>query len=183
MSKIQVKNERVIKAQPEKVYDVIKDYKAKRPLFLTPNFLDYQVEKGGKGDGTVVSYRLQAARRERPYRMQVSEVAPGQSIQERDTNSSLVTTWTVTPVENGQQTKVSIVTDWEGGQGVGGFFERTFAPTGLHRIYDRMLDYLTTMVQPEGAVSVPQKGKSPVPLLVLAAGVVVGIAVVRKLQK
>ena len=181
MGKIQVKNERVINAQPSKVYDVLKDYKEKRPLFLTPNFLDYQVEKGGSGDGTIVSYRLQAARRERPYHIKVNEVVKGQAIQERDTNSSLVTTWSVSPVESG--TRVSVVTDWEGGQGVGGFFERTFAPLGLHRIYDRMLDQLTSLVQPDGAVSIPQKSGSPVPLLLLAAGVVVGIAVVRKLQK
>jgi hypothetical protein len=184
MSKIEVKNERVVNAQPEKVYDVIKDYKEKRPLFLTPNFLDYQVEQGGKGDGTVVRYRLHAARRERPYRIQVNEAVKGQVLQERDTNSSLVTTWTVSPLESGQQSRVSIATEWEGGQGVGGFFERTFAPLGLHRIYDQMLDQLTALVQPAGAVSVPQKKSgSPVPLVVLAAGVVVGIAVVRKLQK
>jgi len=182
MSKIQVKNERVVNAKPEEVYDVIKDYKEKRPLFLTPNFLDYQVEQGGKGDGTVVQYRLQAARRERPYRMRVNEPVRGQVIQERDANSSLVTTWMVSPLEGGQQSKVSIVTDWEGGQGVGGFFERTFAPLGLHRIYDRMLDQLTPLVGDESAA---QKGGVPVPVLLLAAGVacVVGIAIIRKLPK
>ncbi len=183
MSKIEVKNERVVNAQPAKVYDVIKDYKEKRPLFLTPNFLDYQVEQGGNGDGTVVRYRLHAARRERPYHIQVNEAVKGQVIQERDTNSSLVTTWTVSPLESGQQSRVSVATEWEGGQGVGGFFERTFAPLGLHRIYDQMLDQLTALVQPAGAVSVAQKNSSLVPLGLLAAGVVVGIAVLRKVQK
>jgi hypothetical protein len=103
MSKIQVKSERVVNAKPQEVFDVIKDYKEKRPLFLTPNFLDYQVEKGGKGDGTIVRYRLHAARRERPYRMQVSEPVKGQAIQERDTNSSLVTTWMVAPLSTIKQ--------------------------------------------------------------------------------
>ncbi|GCE19936.1 hypothetical protein KDK_37360 [Dictyobacter kobayashii] len=40
---------------------------------LTPNFIDYTVEKGGKGSGTVISYLLQAANRERAYRMRVDE--------------------------------------------------------------------------------------------------------------
>jgi hypothetical protein len=185
MSKIQVKSERVVNAKPEAVYDVIKDYKEKRPLFLTPNFLDYQVEKGGSGDGTVVNYRLQAARRERPYRMQVNELVKGQAIQERDANSSLVTTWMVAPIVGGQQSKVSVVTDWEGGQGVGGFFERTFAPLGLSRIYDRMLDQLTPLVQSDTSVNVAQKRGPSVPVLLVAAGAacVVGIAIIRKVSK
>jgi hypothetical protein len=185
MSKIQVKSERVVNAKPEEVFDVIKDYKEKRPLFLTSNFLDYQVEKGGKGDGTVVRYRLQAAKRERPYRMQVNELVKGQAIQERDTNSSLVTTWMVSPLEGGRQSKVSVVTDWEGGKGVGGFFERTFAPLGLSRIYDHMLDQLTPLVQPGTSIEPAQKRIPVVPVALVAAGAVcvVGIAVIRKLSK
>ena len=35
-------------------------------------------------------------------------------------------------------------TEWQGGRGVGGFFERTFAPVGLRRIYGEMLDRLAT---------------------------------------
>jgi hypothetical protein len=37
---------------------------------------------------------------------------------------------------------VSVTTDWEGGSGVGGFFERTFAPMGLRGIYTEMLNRL-----------------------------------------
>ncbi len=155
MSRVIVTSERTVEASPEAVYEVLSDYKSKRPLMLTENFLDYRVEQGGRGTGTVVSYRLRAANRERPYKIRVDEALEGQVLTERDSNSSLVTTWTLSPQDSGSQTNVRIVTEWEGGSGVRGFFERTFAPLGLRRIYRNMLDLLAFIVQP---VSKPGSG-------------------------
>src|SRR5260370_7256492 len=148
MSHISAKSERVIAARPEDVYDVLADYENKRPEMLTPNFLDYAVEKGGHGSGTVVRYRLHAANRERPYHMRVDEAVKGQMLVERDTNSSLVTTWKLFPLHDGRYTKVSVATEWEGGRGIGGFFERTFAPLGLPPIYNPIPPFLTPQVPP-----------------------------------
>ena len=150
MAHIYVKSEKVVNANPADVYTAISDYKEKRPELLTPNFVDYKVEKGGRGDGTVVSYRLHAARRDRPYHVQVKEPVKGQVLTENDTNSSLVTTWSVTPLEDGQRSLVRVATEWEGGQGVGGFFERVFAPLGVRGIYNRVLDQLSTTVPTTG---------------------------------
>lgn len=147
MAQVHAQSERVIAARPEEVYATLIDYQHKRPAILTPNFLDYTVESGGNGEGTVIRYRLQAAGRERPYHIQVSEPVKGKVITEKDTNSSLLTTWTLTPVQNGQQTKVQIASEWEGAGGIGGFFEKTFAPKGLQRIYDQMLAQLAQEVQ------------------------------------
>ncbi len=150
MAHIYVKSEKVVNANPADVYTAISDYKEKRPDLLTPNFVDYKVEKGGRGDGTVVSYRLHAARRDRPYHVQVKEPVKGQVLTENDTNSSLVTTWSVTPLEDGQRSLVRVATEWEGGQGVNGFFERVFAPLGVRGIYNRVLDQLSTSVPTTG---------------------------------
>jgi uncharacterized membrane protein/uncharacterized protein YndB with AHSA1/START domain len=147
MSRVYAHSERLITARPEEVYAALIDYQNKRPYILTSNFLDYRVEEGGMGEGTVIRYRLQAAGRERPYHMRVAESVKGQMLTERDTNSSLVTTWTLTPVNNGQQTNVRLASEWTGGSGIGGFFERTFAPLGLRRIYADMLSQLAQMVQ------------------------------------
>ena len=149
MSRVTAQSERVIEAPPQEVYAALIDYQNTRPAMLTPNFLDYTVEKGGVGEGTEISYRLQAGGRERPYRMQVTETVKGQTVTEKDLNSSLSTTWTLTPVQSGRATKVQITTSWEGGSGIGGFFERTFAPMGLRRIYDQMLSQLAQTVQNE----------------------------------
>jgi len=37
---------------------------------------------------------------------------------------------------------VTIESSWDGATGIGGYFEGVFAPRGLRRIYDRMLERL-----------------------------------------
>lgn len=148
MSHIFVRSERIIGAKPGEVFKALSDYETRRPRILPPNYVEYGVAKGGQGNGTVIHYRLQAAGRSRPYEMSVEETVKGQVLTERDKGSSLVTRWSVLPVEDGQKSKVSVESDWEGGKGVGGFFERTFAPLGLRNIYRDILIALALMVQP-----------------------------------
>jgi hypothetical protein len=40
-----------------------------------------------------------------------------------------------------------VSTTWQGATGVGGFFERTFAPKGLNRIHDELLAALAAQVE------------------------------------
>jgi hypothetical protein len=58
----------------------------------------------------------------------------------------MVTSWTVTPAGEGRS-KVVTTTIWKGAGGIGGFFERTFAPKGLNRIYDAVLARLAGEVE------------------------------------
>ncbi len=146
MAHIHVESERVINARPDAVYEYLADYRDKRPRILTPNFEGYTVTKGGRGAGTVVTYVLHAGRRQRPYELQVSEEGTPRALVERDARSSLVTRWQVAPVGEGTQSRVNVTTEWEGGSGMGGFFERTFAPMGLRSIYSAMLDRLAREV-------------------------------------
>jgi hypothetical protein len=142
MSRIHVEAERVIDAPPTEVYAFLADYAQRHARILTSNFHEYGVEQGGVGAGTVVHYRLHAAGRERPYRMQIEEPEKGRELRERDTNSSLVTTWTVDQGAAPGQSRVHVATEWEGSSGMGGFFERAFAPMGLRGIYTEMLNRL-----------------------------------------
>jgi hypothetical protein len=145
MAHIYVKSEKVVNANPANVYSVLSDYREQRPHMLPPNFVDYKVERGGHGEGTEVSYRLHVARRERPYHMRIKEPVKGKVITENDTNSSLVTTWTLLPLDDSQRTMVRVATEWEGGRGLRGFFERTFAPLGVRRLYGYLLNQLSTI--------------------------------------
>ncbi len=147
MGQVVAQAERLVAASPQRVRAFLADYRNNRPSILPPeHFLDYHVEQGGDGAGTVISYRLRAGGRERPYRMRVEEPAVGGPLVERDTQSSLVTTWTLTPVEGGERTLVSLTSTWEGAGGIGGFFERMFAPRALRRIYDEVLERLSAAV-------------------------------------
>ena len=150
MSTITVQTSRAIAAKPEDVYAFLRDYR-KRPQILTPNFLDYTVEEGGEGAGTLIRYRLLAARRERAYQMRVDEPVEGRVLRESDTGSTLVTTWTVSPGAGAQGTTAGLASKWQGGTGIGGFMERTFAPIGLRRIYGEMLARLAQAMQSERA--------------------------------
>jgi hypothetical protein len=116
---------------------------------LTPNFLNYTLEKGGQGQGTIIRYRLHAANRERDYCLNIDEPVKGKIITERDSNSSLVNTWTISPLSDGTRTRVSIINEWEGGSGVKGFFERTFAPLGLKSIYGQILGMVSLLASGE----------------------------------
>ncbi|GHE98303.1 polyketide cyclase [Amycolatopsis deserti] len=144
MAKVTASAERTIDAPAEKVRALVADYAETRPKILTEHYRDYEVVEGGTGAGTKAKWKLQAtSKRVRDVAASVSEPAAG-TLVETDANSSMVTTWTVRPA--GERSVVRIETSWEGAGGIGGFFEKTFAPGGLRRIYDGVLGKLAELV-------------------------------------
>jgi hypothetical protein len=133
MGTIHVSSEQEVGAPAEVVYSYLADMRNHHPRFLPPAFSNFEVESGGVGAGTIIKYTLTAGGRTRQYRSQVAEPEPGRVLTESDTNSSAVTTFTVTP--HGESSVVKIATTWQGAGGIGGFFERTFAPRVLRGIY------------------------------------------------
>jgi hypothetical protein len=119
------------------------------PKFLPPAFSDFRVESGGVGAGTVTRFTVNAGRRSRAYRMQVAEPEPGRVLTEADTGSSLLTRFTVTP--QGANARVQIETTWEGAGGIGGFFERRFAPRVMQGIYADELERLNAYASERAA--------------------------------
>jgi hypothetical protein len=133
MAQLQVAEERAIAAPADRVYQYIADFREHHHRFLPPAFSDFAVEQGGVGAGTIIRFKLTAGGRTREARSQVAEPEPGRVLTESDLNSSLVTTFTVTP--EGAGCRVRIETTWQGAGGIGGFFERLFAPRVLRRLY------------------------------------------------
>ena len=132
MAKVEASAERTIDAPAGQVYGYLADMH-QHPRFLPPAFSDFKVEEGGVGAGTVTSFAVTAGGRTRNYRMRVAEPEPGRTLVESDANSSLVNTFNVEP--QGDKSLVRISTKWDGASGIGGFFERTFAPRALHRMF------------------------------------------------
>jgi len=120
-------------APADVVYGYLADMRDHHPKFLPPAFSDFQVESGGVGAGTVARYKMTAGGRTREYRMQVAEPDPGRVITESDMNSTAVTTFTVSPQDGASLVRIS--TAWDGASGIGGVFERMFAPRVLRAIY------------------------------------------------
>ncbi|MGW7576235.1 SRPBCC family protein [Streptomyces sp. NPDC054765] len=145
MGQVEATTQREIAADPEDVFDALADYSGTRRQLLPEHFSEYEVREGGDGKGTLVHWKLQAtSKRVRDCLLEVDEPTDGQLV-EKDRNSSMVTTWVVTPAGE-KRAKVVVTTTWQGASGVGGFFERTFAPKGLARIYDALLDNLAAQV-------------------------------------
>ena len=141
MSQVVATTEREVAAPADRVREALADYAGTRPRILPEQFSDYRVESGGSGAGTRAGWRF-AATSKRVREQSVEVTAPdAATLVETDRNSSMVTRWTVTPA-GADRSKVAVRTTWDGAGGVGGFFERTFAPKGLRRVYDRMLESL-----------------------------------------
>jgi uncharacterized protein YndB with AHSA1/START domain len=141
MGQVVATAERVVRAPAERVLTALADYAGTRPRLLPEQFSDYRVEAGGQGAGTRVHWRFAAtSKRVRDQLITVTRPTPD-TIVESDANSSMVTTWTVAPTGDGAST-VRARTTWTGATGIGGFFERTFAPKGLRRVYEEMLGRL-----------------------------------------
>lgn len=145
MAQVTARTARTIDAPADRVRAALADYETVRPTILTEQYRDYRVESGGQGAGTRAHWILQATKsRQRDQLVEVSVPAEDRIV-EKDANSSMVTTWTVTPAGDGRS-EVSVETTWNGAGGIGGFFERTFAPRGLARIHDGVLSKLDAAV-------------------------------------
>ncbi|CAN3131317.1 SRPBCC family protein [Mycobacterium sp. smrl_JER01] len=149
MGQVSASSTVLIDADPATVLGAVADYQAMRPKILSDHYSGYQVLEGGQGAGTVAEWTLQATKsRSRTVKAEV-DVA-GRTVIEKDANSSMVTNWTVAPA--GPGSSVTVKTSWTGAGGIGGFFEKTFAPIGLRKIQAEVLGNLKREV--EGTVGV-----------------------------
>ncbi len=101
-------------------------------------------------------FKVTAGGRTREYHMTVDEPEPGRVLRESDQESSLITKFTVDPAVSGASL-VQISTTWQGAGGIGGFFERTFAPRAMRALYEDELQRLDTYAREQQA-SVKQAG-------------------------
>ncbi|WP_320773392.1 SRPBCC family protein [Streptomyces sp. CRN 30] len=146
MAQVEATTERIVAGDADTVFDTLADYSGTRAKLLPEHFSEYEVREGGDGEGTLVHWKLQAtSKRVRDCLLEVSEPTDGELV-EKDRNSSMVTTWRVTPAGEGRS-RVTVHTVWNGAGGIGGFFEKTFAPKGLSRIYDTVLANLAAEVE------------------------------------
>ena len=147
MGQVVATAERVVRAPVDRVRSALADYEGTRSRVLPEQFSGYRVESGGRGAGTRVAWRFAAtSKRVRDQLVEVGQPDPD-TLVETDTRSSMVTTWTLHPADAGLTT-VRVRTTWNGAGGIGGFFERTFAPKGLRRVYEELLSRLDREVAP-----------------------------------
>ncbi|MGQ4618502.1 SRPBCC family protein [Nocardia sp. R7R-8] len=128
-----------VAADPQRALEAIADYDTVRPRILSSHYRDYKVVEGGKGAGTVAEWTLQATQK-RSRNVHAVVTVSDSIVTERDSNSSLVNTWTVTP--EGAGSRITLRTTWKGAGGIAGIFEGIFAPLGLKKIQAEVLGNL-----------------------------------------
>lgn len=149
MSGITVRIEHDCAASPADTFAALADYSGVRKQILPAEITDFTVLSGGTGAGTRFTYDLHATKKRiRHVDAAVSEPEAGRHLLETDGNSTLTVLWQVTPAGSGS--KVGATVSWEGAGGIGGFFERTFAPLGIRRIYTAELENLAAVLSRSG---------------------------------
>jgi carbon monoxide dehydrogenase subunit G len=144
MGQVSASSTVLINAEPDAVLTAVADYQTVRPKILPSQYSGYQVLEGGQGAGTVATWKLQATK-SRVRDVKASVDVAGKTVIEKDANSTMVTNWTVAPAGTGST--VTVKTSWKGAGGIGGFFERTFAPLGLRKIQADVLENLKSELE------------------------------------
>jgi Polyketide cyclase / dehydrase and lipid transport len=149
MGQIRVKVSAVINALPEDVYASIADYKHGHPNILPKEYYDLQVERGGYGAGTIIRFKTKHFGLVRELYQQVSEPDPGHVLIEQDIDSQqqVVTTFTVTPVNQAQQALVEISTTMQPSPGLTGLVERILVSPMSTRVFRQELKLLEAFAQ------------------------------------
>jgi hypothetical protein len=125
-----------IAAPPDDIYAVLSDYHDGHPHILPPQYFpSLTVEQGGQGAGTIFRVCTRALGQERTYRMQVEEPEPGRVLVEHDPDAGVVTTFTITPLEDGSGSQVQIATEWHTPDGLAGLVERLVTPPIMRHIF------------------------------------------------
>jgi hypothetical protein len=135
---------RDIRAPSELVYKLIADYRNTHPLILPKGyFLSLQVEEGGVGAGTIVSFTMRILGRTQNFRSLITEPQPGRLLVETDIRSETPTSFQVMPVQAGSLTHVTIFTELRGRN----WIEALLAKPILEKIYRQELELLAQLAE------------------------------------
>lgn len=139
----------VVEAPAEMVYAIVADYREGHPQILPRKyFTALEVERGGRGEGTVIRFRMRLLGRERNFRAAITEPEPGRVLAETNLDDGgAVTSFVVDPYERGRHSRVTIITELRSAAGLYGLAERFLTTTLLRRIYTLELKLLAALAE------------------------------------
>src|SRR3954452_19202561 len=122
MATVRATAERSIPAGASDVFAVLADPERRREI-LPEAYHDVTVVSSDSAPAStghsLVTYTLHAGGRQRDYQVAIVPAEPDRLVRDEDALSSLRTEWALTP--EGERTRVTATTTWEGAGGVGGF--------------------------------------------------------------
>jgi hypothetical protein len=138
----------LIDAPPKLVYDILADYRDGHPLILPKNyFVSLDVEKGGVGAGTIISFQMRIFGKMQTFRAAITEPQPGRVLLESDLEGTASTTsFIVDARDQNRSCEVTIATERMAERsGLLGALERFLAISFLQRIYRAELTLLSEL--------------------------------------
>jgi hypothetical protein len=142
ISKITVQESAQVHAPADIVYSIIADYTVgHQDIVPKKYFRNFQIEKGGYGEGTEIRFGMVVMGRKINVHQHVREPQPGKILIEEDVDTDRATEFVVEAKPGTQESTVTITTSWTP-KGVMGFFERFTTPPILHKIYREELAIL-----------------------------------------
>ncbi len=148
MSTYHVETSHVIDARPDAIYHVLADYRVGHPAILPkPYFEELTVVQGGQGASTELRVRMKVFGQTYHYHQMVSEPEPGRVLKEAEVDSEQYTTFTVESLGGGQQTRVTIASEFPVKLGLTGMLERLMQPAFVRRLYQQELRNLADYLQ------------------------------------
>jgi hypothetical protein len=149
MSTYQVSVSRNIAAPASHIYALLADYHNGHPHILPKAYFgDLVVEQGGMGAGTLVNFQMRVMGRMQTFRAVIAEPQPGRVLMETNLPDGPVSTFTLDPLGDGQQTRVTIATEGKTqNSAIGGWIERFFTQLFLRRVYVAELALIAKQVE------------------------------------
>src|SRR5258708_1183689 len=147
MAQITVTTEAGLYARPEDVYATIADYHQGHPNISPPgNIYDLQ---GGYGAGTIIRFKSRLFGVEQSFHHLVSEPEPGRVLREDEIDAAQKESnlFTVTPLENGQKSRVEIAVMMDASPGLKGFVERILVPMRMPAVLRKELKLLEAVAR------------------------------------
>jgi len=138
----------LIDAPPKIVYDILVDYRGGHPLILPGNyFVSLDVENGGVGAGTIISFQMRIFGKLQTFRAAITEPEPGRVLSESDLDGAASTTsFIVDARDQNRSCEVTIATErMTERSGLLGALERFLAISFLQRVYRAELKLLSEL--------------------------------------
>ena len=133
-----------VDAPADVVYGIIADYRRGHPQILPQPYFEWlEVERGGRGEGTVLRFQMRVLGRTRVLRAAVTEPEPGRVIAETYDDGG-VTTFTVTPEGSGSRVRIETTAE---AKGIQGLVARLLAPRLLRPLFTDELARLDQYTQ------------------------------------
>ena len=137
-----------IQAPAARLYALIADYNQGHPRILPkPYFVALQVEQGGVGAGTQISFQMRLMGQLKTFHAAITEPEPGRMLVETNLENNSTITFAVDPLENGQQARVTITTAITVRDGWLGSIEGWLTSQLLRPIYQKELAQLAAVAR------------------------------------